>query len=369
MQTASACASGDKRLRRVAVGLVLGAMLFAFAPPARAIQSGISASLKGVTDRTVVKNTIPITAEASATAGVRKLTLFIDGDIVAEVTPSGVRQNVDTSFDWDTTHYVTSPQLARNRTYILRVRAVANGGAEDEVTVTVIADNAPSTPTGLAGSASGGKVNLTWDASPEPDILGYRVERFYGNEYVKARFVTEPAFSERRPAGRYSYRIVAVRHSEMNRRGIASEPSAVATLAVSKAAASSNAGAGSGGKARGKNAPGAVRHNVSRRIGAGGLPAGAALPSSPGMSGLPSVPEAARPWGSYEKRLPYKLPRGGVPVQARPAGNPLTATLRVIPPDGLRWVAAGLLLLVTAALSRLIAMRLQAQPAPAKIEA
>jgi hypothetical protein len=298
--------------------------------------------------------------------GIRRLTLSIDGQVVAEVTPQSLRQKSEANYDWDTTKTISSDQLAPNRTYEVKVRAVSNGGAEDETKATVVVENAPSTPTDLKISTSNRTVNMTWAPNPEPDIIGYSVERYYGNDYVSAAVVERPAFSEIRDPGDYSYRVVALRHSDRSESGVASAPTAPVSVTIAAQPPPGGTRAGTvrvRGSGKGKN--GAV---VTRRIGVGGLPSGAALPQRPGLSGLPDAP-AALPWGTYEKRLPYKLPKGGIPVAAAPAKGGRATWTSVVPPDGLRWVALGLLIMVLAALSRFWAWRIQAALEPAKIEA
>lgn len=342
------------------------AMVIAFAPTASALQQGVSVGLSGVEDNEVVRATVPLKANASSTTGIRRLTMSIDGDVVADIAPQSVRQKTEANYEWDTTRYITSDQPARNRIYEINVRAVSNGGAEDEMTAKVIVDNAPSTPSGLRASAEGNKVSLSWDANPEPDIIGYRVERFYGNDYIAAAVVEGTSFTEEREPGQYSYRIVALRHSERSSNGVASAPGAPTTATIAAPRGSRGKSAGTvrvRTSRRGKN--GAI---VTRRIGAGGLPSGAALPSRPGLSGLPDAP-AAIPWGSYKKRLPYKLPKGGIPLEAAPARSTVREVWNVVPPDGLRWVALGLFILMLAAMSRFWAWRLQMVAPPAKIEA
>ena len=350
-------------MRSLAVGIALGLVMLA--APSAGAQRAVTAGIEGVSDQQVVQGTIPLEAQGSATAGIRRVTMWIDGDVVAEVTPNNLRQQAEATFQWDTTRYVTSDQIARNRTYQIRVKAVSNSGAEDEVTRSVIVDNAPSSPTGLTADVDGNSITLRWEANPEPDITGYRVERYYGNEYEGVAIVRSLDFKERKDPGQYQYRVLAIRASEVDPEGILSAPSAPATGTIPR-----SAGSGLEDSARGRSGSGVGgrggKGGSSVRIGRGGLPSGAALPRLPGLSGLPDAPEAI-PWGSYEKRLPYKLPKGGIPIEAAPARSEGGEWI-VIPPDGLRWVALGLLLMVAAGFSRFVAWRLQAPPAAANID-
>jgi hypothetical protein len=332
----------------------LSLVLLAVMVPTASAQRAINARLDGVSDGSVVRGIINLVGRASSPAGIRKVTLTIDGETVAEQTPNGVRQEAEVTFDWDTSYYVGSSQLSRNREYTVRVKAVSNAGAEEQTGATVIVDNPPAVPTGLIAVPKNKKVTLSWTANPEPDIVGYRVERFFGNEYIEAAIVEEPSFSETRQPGRYSYRVVAIRSSELSSEGLASDPSASVTVSIAGAGRAAG-GAGSGdGSARSRGATGSGRGGGTV-LGSRGLPGGVALP---GEAGLPPAPAApGLDWGSFDKRLPYRLPKGGVPIQAAPANRKLLDAIRIIPPDGLRWVAAGLLLIVMAALFRFIAWR------------
>ncbi|MDT8317351.1 MAG: CARDB domain-containing protein, partial [bacterium] len=48
--------------------------------------------------------------------------------------------------------------------------------------VTVVYDEPPGAPTGLAGDVQGQNVNLTWDANPESDVKGYKI--FRDGQYI-----------------------------------------------------------------------------------------------------------------------------------------------------------------------------------------
>jgi hypothetical protein len=97
------------------------------------------------------------------------------------------------------------------------------------------------------------------------------------------------------------------------------------------------------------------------RLGAGGgSNLGALLSNStlPDQRGLPPIPSPAGiPWGDYEEKLPYG--KAAVPP---PGSSALTAARRgggptLLPADGLRWVAAGMLLLACAGLALVTAAR------------
>jgi hypothetical protein len=330
----------------------LSLVMLAVAVPVAGAQRAINARLDGVSDGSIVSGSVNLVGRASSPAGIRRITLTVDGETVAELTPSGVRQEAEVTFDWDTNYYVGSSQLSRNREYTVRVKAVSNAGAEEQASATVIVDNPPAVPTDLIAGAKKDDVMLSWEPNPEPDIVGYRIERFFGNEYVEAALVEETEFSEAQEPGRYSYRVVAIRSSQVSSEGLASEPSASVTVSVEGSGRGARRAGSAAGAARGKVA-GTKRGAVGGVLGSRGLPRGVALPGDAGLPPAPAPP--GLDWGSFEKRLPYRLPKGGVPIKAAQADKELLGAIRVIPPDGLRWVAAGMLLMVIAALLRYLA--------------
>jgi hypothetical protein len=155
--------------------------------------------------------------------------------------------------------------------------------------------------------------------------------------------------------GDYSYRVTALRESSVQSDGITSEPSQAVALTV-KAARGGSSGtvtALGGGKGRGKQYGGRGLGPPSRL---GALLSGSSLPNAGGLPPIPSPPGI--PWGKYELKLPYgkaaDLPSDGRPRLVS-ASRPGSTTL--LPADGLRWVAAGLLLLACAGLALLTAVR------------
>ena len=61
-------------------------------------------------------------------------------------------------------------------TNTLRAAVLDAGGHRSRVAETqILAGNVPSRPTGLSPTVTGNRVDLTWNANPEPDILGYFV--------------------------------------------------------------------------------------------------------------------------------------------------------------------------------------------------
>jgi len=322
-------------------------------------QEAISTSLKGVGDGAVVTGTLNLQGHASATTGVDRIELVINGVVVAKKEPSGVQQDVDISYTWDTTRSVTSNNLAKNGDYIVKVAAVSNDGGSDSDVARAIVNNAPSIPSGVTVSSDGSQVTVGWALNPEPDIESYRVERSSGNEFVVAGHTPKTSFTEKRPDGTYTYRVIAVRYSAVNSSGLVSGASATATTTVTAPAAGPGAGGGSGGG----GGPGATtkagggRRFVSsggKTFGIRGLPGGIYLPGRVGLPSFTST-DTSIPWGTYEEQLPYELPKTRN-YQLANEGVAARSPWRIIPPDGLRWVAAGLLFVVIAALLQLISL-------------
>ncbi|MGI3785443.1 MAG: fibronectin type III domain-containing protein, partial [Janthinobacterium lividum] len=90
--------------------------------------------------------------------------------------------------------------------------------------------HAPAAPTGLVAPATGTKVALSWNASPEADVAGYNVFRATGTgAYTKIStgLVTSPGFTDDglAPGTAYSYQVSAVDTSALE-----SDRSAAATV-------------------------------------------------------------------------------------------------------------------------------------------
>jgi hypothetical protein len=364
--------------------------------PAHAQAPGVSVSLGGVGDGQIVDGTIGLRGSASASTGVDSIELSIDGVVVASARPSGIRTDTDLPYTWDTAISTASGALAANGSYTVRVSASANGGGSDSATASVRVDNPASTPTGVATSASGGTVTVSWNSNPEPDITGYRVERDGGGGYSSVGEVNGTVFSEDVSPGNYTYRVTALRASPSQGQR-ASAPSGGAAVAIAAPASSgsgsgstgggsgghgngSGSGSGNGGGGNGMNfgfGNSTVKGGNSakahlgfrsdpysargRSIGSQGLPfsGGLSLGFPGGLGGLPPMPVTEPEWGTYQEELPYDLPSGGVPLSAEAQNIAArSSSWTVIPPDGLRWVAAGLLFLVTAAICRFGAVKL-----------
>lgn len=340
-------------MRARTAAIVLGAAVLWIALPAGA-QRPIEVEITSPGEGQIVAGTIEVKARASAPTGVERAELTIDGTTVADAEPEVVKQEVVLTSSWNTAVGIGTSSPVANGEYVILMEATANGGASDKTSRRVFVDNPPRPPQGFTVlSPSGGRVTLDWTANREPDITGYIVERAQGDSWVTVVETGETTATESIGAGTHTYRVTASRSSPVNGT-IASAPSE--PVAVTVAAAPRTFGSGGSGAARGSVHDRVKGTRIERGDGfAGrGLPSGVALPSLSGSAGLPPLPELD--WGTYEQELPYELPAGGIPLEK---GYRIAARVpwRIIPPDGLRWVAAGILSFVTAAILRFVAAR------------
>lgn len=364
--------------------LVVGAMTVALLPtPA----FGASAKIPNLSSGAVVSDTITVRCQGSGSSGIAKVELFINGSSVAKNAPSGLQQSAETSYNWTTNGL-------KNGGYTIRCAATENSGASDSQTITVTVDNAPSAPTGVTAATSGNQVTVSWNANPEPDITGYRVERDSGGGFSELATVNGTSHTDSPGPGNHSYRVVAIRNSSVSG-GKPSAPSGSVGAYIEPppnagpgdpsgggtAGGGGNSGGGSGGGGGGKG--GAFDRFVrggsgskspfvvkGKRIAQSGLPSFGSL-SLPGLRRPPDLPRATRgvDWGTFDEELPYSVSpnTGQAKMFDERFGSNIAARspARIIPPDGLRWVAIGILFVVTALLLRLVAARLVPSDKPA----
>lgn len=335
-----------KRILFAAFLLMASLPVSALAAPGDAVE----VELKGVERGAVVEGTLSLTATASSAAGIKRIQISIEGQVVESAEPSGVKQSVDISYGWVSSLQIGSSNLAPNGEYLIVARASANGGGDATSSVGVIVDNPAAVPAGLSARATREGASLMWEPNPEPDILGYRVERGVGAEFEILGQTRETSIVDPVGPGTYSYRITAIRSSAARPEGRPSAPSKDVVVSIQAAAAGKGGSRGDGAFARTRGF--VVKDSA---IAPKGLPSGASLP---GRAGLPDIPDPAAAWGTYEPKLPYEIPKGGIPLNA--AGDfSEPASWTPVPPDGLRWVAAGALLIALAVLLRLSALRLR----------
>lgn len=345
--------------------IVVLSVTAASAAPAGAVR----VKLTGIERGAIIEGGVSFQAEAASPAGIKKLQIAIDDAVVASVEPSNLRQEVELPYDWATMFRRDSTELAPNGGYTIKAIAVANGDAVEEVLAKVIVDNPASIPTGLTATPGSEQVALRWDPNPEPDILGYQVERLDAGSFAIVGETTGTSFVDAVDPGDHSYRIVAVRNSAARSTGRPSLPTSEVTVSVAAASkdAKGNPRFGVG------PAPAGDPARDFGDVGGGsfaarGLPSGAALPGSVGLPSIPNAPGASDPrWGAYDETLPYDIPDGGIPLSAS-SDREMGQTWTLLPADGLRWVAMGCFLLAIAALLRLVARRLELIAGPPELK-
>lgn len=331
--------------RALWIGLVV--FICGLALPAAGAEA-IEARMEGVAEGETVQRVVSLRASASSSGAIERLQLFIGDDLAAERRAEGSRTDLDLVHEWDTRRAVGSGASARNGEYRVRAVAIGRGGAQDEDAVNVLVGNAPARPSGLKVSVTRSRVSLSWDANSEPDLIGYRVERSRGGRFRAIAQTTEPAYAERPGRGIFSYRVSAVRAGARPSERLVSAPSSPGRASTVAAGASARGlrqrrGLGDRGLFAGTGS--------GARFGRSGLPAQVGLPGGRSV-GRRLVP--GQEWGTYDETLPYQL---GGQTDAKPVAlSGEREVLGVIPADGLRWVAAGLLLVVCAALLRLLAL-------------
>jgi hypothetical protein len=345
-----------------------------------------SANIPNLSSGAVVQNTITVQCQGSGSSGISKVELFINGSLVSKNAPGGVQNSASTSYSWTTNGL-------RNGGYGLRCTATENSGASDSQSINVTVDNAPSTPSGVNASANGDTITVTWNSNPEPDITGYRVERDSGGGFAGVATVGGTSYSESPGPGNHAYRVVAIRNSTISG-GKASGPSGSSSAYIAPPPdpgpgdpgtpgdpGSGTGGGNTGGNTGGGNAGGGWNGggggwngggnngNGNNGGNGGGFPGfGSPASNDPfvaggrrvGQVGLPSfnsltLPGVRRPatlqtegfdWGTYDEELPYaSAPGGGQPKVFEDQfqtnrGIAAISPDRIIPPDGLRWVAA-----------------------------
>jgi len=358
-------------MRRIVVLFVVGSVT-ALAAPAFA-QTAPNASVTAPGDGEIVEGTVTARGRGTATAGVRSIKMFIEGALVASKEPSELRQEVDVDYSWNTATVLGGSGIARNGWYQIKVTVVSNSGESTDSTRNVRVNNPAVAPSGLSVITHEQRVNLSWSPNPEPDIQAYRIEADGGSGFVSVGQSDTTNFSYEATPGTYNWRVVALRSSPADAGGRPSGPSAtVAATVKAPPAAEETDGGGSakgggavvgnkkifGGATTTKEAAKSLRR-TARRFASGGI--SSASISLPGAAiGLPSLPDTELAWGTYEEKLPYNLPATkGLTLETAPVRLAAHSTTHLMPLDALQWVAAGLLLMVTAGLLVFLAWRIE----------
>lgn len=133
-----------------------------------------------------------------------------------------------------------------NGAYHIQVVATGRDGAIDTnpnevtnppATRDVLVEVKPVPPANLNATKSRSRtVSLTWDSNPEPDIVGYQVQRQVGSgDWQALALVASPGYTDTSTAnagGTYTYRIVAARQGATKDRVVVSDPSATKSVSV-----------------------------------------------------------------------------------------------------------------------------------------
>ena len=138
-----------------------------------------------------------------------------------------------------------TPSLPYNGTYTLNVRASGedqpfdtNGIETSETSRNFAIEASPAIPKEVAVRADpdSREVDVTWKKNPEPDIIGYQVQRSVDeSEWSVAGESQENFFRDTESAndgGLYSYRVAAIRRGATADSGVASPPSQAASTTV-----------------------------------------------------------------------------------------------------------------------------------------
>lgn len=283
------------------------------------------------------------------------------------------------SFSW-------TPALSYNGNYTVTVRASGedqpfdtNGSESAETSSNFAIEAPPSTPRDVSVRADpdSREVDVTWKANPEPDLIGYQVQRSVDeSEWGVAGESDESFFRDARSAyggGTYSYRVVAVRAGASPDSGVASAPSEAATTTVPDPPGGSTdepgespgepdtGPSGDGSNTGGSGGSGTSGGGSGTSGGSGGTGSGGARGPTISRSGrvdlsgfgslldqtrLPEIPTAPEPDPGFSEELPFQprtitepdgeiaIPEGGF----NDAGSDRAELLR--------FFAAGLLLTV-----------------------
>lgn len=390
--------------------IAVGALFMLPALPVHA-QTGVQASISGVSGGQTISGSVDVRGCGSAGTGVKEVWIMVDGRIREQKVFGNVQTEGCTSYRWDTTR--SGSGLSSNGRYTLSVRAISTTGAHDEVGIYVYVDNGTSTPTGFSVTSSIDTVSMSWAQNPEPDITSYKIERDSGAGWSVIGETGGTSYSEVVPEGTHSYRVIAFRESPASgtRGSSASEVNVVTTTAPPPPPPSdgtdtgsnedgtgdtggnyddgygNGTGANGGGYGGGAGVPGysgssgrggdrgagpmgstpgglpsGYLSSGSRSLSGIGLPGGLTLPGSTGDTG--SALGTSIDDGIFEETLPYELSDSDGTLVNDP-GNPFRPAfingMKVIPPDALRWVGAGMWLLVTAFLLKFLERRVAAK--------
>ena len=146
-----------------------------------------------------------------------------------------------------------TPSLPHNGHYTINVRASGedqpfdtNGAEASETSRSFAIEASPATPKEVKVRADpdSREVDVTWRDNPEPDLIGYQIQRSVDeSEWSVAGEAKENFFRDTSSAedgGLYSYRVVAIRRGATADSGVASPPSTAASTTVPNPPGGSN---------------------------------------------------------------------------------------------------------------------------------
>ncbi|MFN2388776.1 MAG: hypothetical protein ABR575_04115 [Actinomycetota bacterium] len=351
-----------KRLMTLVAAVALVATV-----PATARAAAVDARVDSPNDMATVEGVVSIRGSATSSAGIRVIEIYIGSTRVKRMEPGG-QTSADIAHDWNTVYAPESSTPTRNGgEYKVLVHAVGTDGVQDDSWVRVVVNNPPASPALAAAAGEGGAINLSWSANSEPDFLRYVVERDSGGGFEKLVETQQTTFSDYPHDGQYHYRVTAIRRDAgSGTRSSSSEAVPVTQSAPQVAEPSPQPAddwrwpAKSGARSGRGPGPGSAFGRIPgspQLPGAAGLPGSAALPG--GAAGFPGLP-SARGTDTYAPELPYDVPVARAPVEVESlAFKTARAITDVIPGTGLRWLAAGMLMLVAAIGLRLAATRIR----------
>lgn len=332
-------------------------------------QKVVTAEVVRPAEGDVVSGGVRIGGRGSSAAGVKSVTISIDRQVVAVAEPADLQQKVLAAYEWDSYFLPEASKIARNRAYTVTVEAVSTGDQVDRASAIVVVDNPPVAPTDVRASVKGQTVSLGWDPNPEPDLLGYAIERDSGKGFKEIDRTRRTGFSEDLVPGSYAYRVVAVRSSAGPDAAVTSPPSDPEAAVVSAPPPPKEEDGGALGGARGAPSKIGGAPALGNFFGGGsrgaqnpGLPS-APKPKVPSQANLkaPRPPKAAQDnrheeWGKYKRKLPYEIEE----AEPETHSTGMTRILdEVIPPDGARWVLIGVALVLVALVIAVMARRVK----------
>ena len=255
-------------LRRAAAGAAAGLVVFAalaVVPPAHAeaIRGGITTPEEGTTLATSTPKLSASFAhpDGSIDSVVLEVVSERSGDRQSRTEPGNGRSSV--AVEW-------LPQLAYNGRYQLTATATGShpppstplGEQEPpppaaQAVRTFFLAAPPVAPAEVKATAeSSGEVTVRWDPNPEPDLVGYQIERAAARstDFRAVGISTAARFTDDTVAdsGRYIYRVIAVRQGAQDE-GVASAPSSASrAVEVSEPPTTTTVASGSGGGGNGE---------------------------------------------------------------------------------------------------------------------